>query len=658
MNTKLIFAHEGEIRFEALNAENLQAYYTEQMAESERLLQQIYQPAAPDFESGFGLLDNLLNVLATCQGLLYIVAYTQPEASTRNKALELIPAVDKQLTAIQLDEKLYRALKAYAQQASGLPEHRAKFVRETIEEFERNGFALDAEARAKVMDLKNKLADLSNEFDANIAAHHEEHLLTEEELRGLPADYLAARRTEDGKIKVDLTYPSYRPLMKFAENGDLRRKMLLRFLNRAHEGNGVLLPEILKLRRELAQVLGFSSYAEYSLASKMAHKPATVWQFEEELKAKVRTKAEADYAELLEAKRNLLDAEADTVFAWESAFVENHLLKQRYNFDQEAVKAYFPLNSVTEGIFEIVNRLYQVDILPVAETAWHTDVKVFDMLREGKKFARFYLDMHPRPNKYGHAAMFPIVPGCKGTAPEMPQAALVCNFPAPSAQQPSLLTHDDVVTLFHEFGHLLHGLLSETELASQSGTSVARDFVETPSQMFEHWAWQYQSLSLFARHYKTGELLPKSLFERMWAARNVNSGNLSLQQIYYGTVDMYFHDKWSPGESVDEVETRLQHEITLFGHMEGAHFCSSFGHLNGYAAGYYGYLWARVFADDFFSAFEGEALLNSVVGERYRHEVLARGASRNENDMVRSFLGREAQQDAFLQQIGLEIHKN
>jgi thimet oligopeptidase len=287
---------------------------------------------------------------------------------------------------------------------------------------------------------------------------------------------------------------------------------------------------------------------------------------------------------------------------------------------------------------------------------WHEDVRLFEVRDDGKTIGRFYLDLHPRANKYTHAACFPIVSGkTTDNGYQIPTASLVCNFPRATESRPALMSHDQVETFFHEFGHVLHSMLTTVEVMQFSGSSVSRDFVEAPSQIFENWTWHYESLRLFARHYETGEVLPKALFDKMLAARNVNSGNDALAQIYYGVIDMTLHDKFDPNgtETTTEVVKRLNNEITLFDFLEGTAMHASFGHLMGYAAGYYGYKWSEVYAADMFSAFEEEGILNSKVGQRYRDIILAKGGSEEPLQLVKDFLGREPNDEAFLRSLGL-----
>jgi len=323
------------------------------------------------------------------------------------------------------------------------------------------------------------------------------------------------------------------------------------------------------------------------------------------------------------------------------------------------VKEYFAADAVFDGLFQIAQHLFGVQFEEVKDpSVWNKDVRMFNVKKDGKVIARFYTDLYPRPNKFSHAACFPMIKG-KGTPQgyQMPVATLVCNFPAPTEDTPSLLSHSEVETFFHEFGHVLHNVLTTAQLSTQSGTSVSRDFVEAPSQIFENWTWNYSALKLFAKNYKTGEVLPESLFEKMVAAKNVGSGLSNTQQVFYGMIDFTLHDKYDPtsATTTTEVVTELQNSITLYPHLEGTHMQAAFGHLMGYAAGYYGYLWSLVYAQDMFSVFEQNGIMDVETGLRYRDIILSNGGSRDELEMVVEFLGREPNQDAYFKSIGLNV---
>ncbi|MFI5238064.1 MAG: M3 family metallopeptidase, partial [Ignavibacteriales bacterium] len=426
---------------------------------------------------------------------------------------------------IQLDENLYRAVKDYSEtaEAKSLTGYKARFVQKTVEDFERNGFALSKEKRDELKIINDKISDLSILFQKNIAEVDDYLMVNESEIDGLQHDYMSTRRTEDGYYKIDLSYPSYVPFMKFSTSDSARKELYSMFLNRASAKNPEILIKVLMLRKQMAELLGFKTYAEYRVGDRMAKLPQNVWDFENNLIEKLKEKARMDYDELLTIKKEKVGSDTvDVIQPWESSYYNNFLLKEKYDLDQNLVKEYFEMNNVIDGLFQTAQHLFGVEFEEVKNpSVWQKDVRLFNVKQDGKIISRFYVDLYPRPNKYSHAACFPMISG-KETQEgyQFPTATLVCNFPAPTDDTPSLLLHDEVETFFHEFGHVLHNVLTKTKLSSHSGTSVSRDFVEAPSQIFENWIWNYESLKLFAKHYKTGEVLPEELFNKMLSSKN------------------------------------------------------------------------------------------------------------------------------------------
>lgn len=649
------------IDFKKVGIQEVQAAKTRLLNDAKAALEAIYH--VPDSERTFAntadALDALYANVSLPFGAIYLLANTTSEQGLQQSCLQVVQELQQFLNQLSLDEKLYRAVKAYSQtpEAQQLTGYREKFLRETVEDFERNGLALPAEEREKLRAIKDKISDLSTQFQQNIATYKDELVVSEAEIEGLPEDYKKAHRNEDGTYTITMDYPSFRPFMQQSHSGEARRKLMHKYLNRATDKNLALLEEVLKLRKQLVGMLGYDSFAAYRVADRMAKTPDQVWDFEQDLQKQVRPKAEADYAELLKKKQQT-HPEAEHIYQWESAYWTHQLLKTDYQVDSEEVKQYFELENVISGIFAISEKLYNVRFSRVENpSVWHEEVQLYEIQEaDGTVQGRIYLDLFPRENKFNHAACFPMIPSRQTSeGRQIPTAALVCNFPRPTDERPSLLPHNEVETLFHEFGHGLHHLLTTSPLASFSGTSVKRDFVEVPSQHFENWAWHYDSLRLFARHFKTDEVLPEALFERMTAAKNVGSGLHTLQQILYGTYDFTLHSSYEPVRdgNTTELYRRLQKEISLYEPLEDTHFEAAFGHLMGYAAGYYGYLWAKVFAEDVFSVFRKQGVLSPEVGQAYKEKLLALGGTVEESEQLKDFLGREPEPEAFLKSIGL-----
>ncbi|MGB5286944.1 MAG: M3 family metallopeptidase [Ignavibacteriaceae bacterium] len=652
------------IQFAELNAENIKEATDVSIKEARESLSKLYTIPKEQrtFDNTMLELDNIYNKVGNVYGCVYLMGSAHPDDATRNQANETKAEFAKFFNEIQLDENLYRAVKDYSEtsEAKSLTGYKKRFVKKTVEDFERNGFALPKEKRDELKLINDKISDLSLMFQKNIAEVDDYLIVDDAQIEGLQEDYKNARRTEDGKYKIDLSYPSYRPFMQYSNSEETRKELYNMFLNRASKDNLEVLIKVIALRKEMAELLGYKTYAEYRVGDRMAKLPQNVWDFENNLIDKLKEKAQIDYDELLSVKiAKLGDETIDVIQPWESSYYNNILLKEKYDLDQNLVKEYFETNNVIDGFFQISQHLFGVEYEEVQNpSVWHKDVRLFNVKQDGKVISRFYIDLYPRANKYSHAACFPMIGG-KATENgyQMPIATLVCNFPEPTADMPSLLTKGEVETFFHEFGHVLHNVLTKTELSTHSGTSVARDFVEAPSQFLENWTWDYDALKLFAKHYKTGEVLPQELFDIMVAAKNVGSGLANTQQVFYGLIDFTLHDKYDPTSSktTTEIVKELQEKVTLYPFLDGTHMQAAFGHLMGYAAGYYSYLWALVYAQDMFSVFEKNGVMDVKTGLKFRDVILSNGGSRDELEMVREFLGREPNQDAFFKSIGLDV---
>ena len=549
-------------------------------------------------------------------------------------------------------------------EAGQLEGYKEKFLREVILGFERNGFALPKEQRLLLKDLRDALNTKTNLFYKYIAEHKDQLTVTEQQIQGLPEDYKNARKIPEG-YRITLDYPSYIPFMQYATDEAARKELYLKYLSRAADKNLDILKEILHLRNQIVELLGYPTFATYQQEEMMAKKPQNVWAFLNELKDKIRPIAQQEYAELLAIKKQQNnDENATVVNSWESSFYKNILLKQQYDLDNEQVKEYFSLPNVLNGLFQISGELFGITFTENTDVKkWHPEVQYFEVRNtlDRSMVGHLYLDLFPRANKYNHAACFPLVQGRQTeTDYQLPVLALVCNFPQPTTDKPSLLRHADVETMFHEFGHALHVLLTESPLAYFAGTNTARDFVEVPSQLMENWAWDYQTLKLFAKHYQTGEVLPEQLFEKMDAAKNWGAGMLYQQQIFYGMYDLTLHDGYQPDgeQTTTDILRKLQNELTLFPYIENTYFQAAFGHLIGYAASYYGYLWSLVYADDIFSVFQDKGIMNPQIGQQYRKLILAKGGSVDEMHQLITFLGRNPSSDAFFKAMGLALNQS
>lgn len=604
-------------------------------------------------------LDEVANLIGIADGTFGFMASVHPDEALRDVALEYEQKLETYATGLGFREDLYRAVRAFAQteEAKALGPVEARLLERTLRDYRRNGFELGPDQRARIQELKERLVGLGVTFRRNIDDYEDYLLLAREQLAGLPDSYIERLQTEETdagvRYRVSLDYPEMYPFLESAEDGELRRQLFVKNHNKAADENLPLLHEAIGIRDEIATILGYASWAAYVIEPKMANTPETAVDFLVDLERRVRVKADRDIEELQASKRRHVGDSAAALEIWDWRYYQKRVQQEQFEVDQFAVAEYFPLDATLDGMFEVYQRLVNVRFVPIAEAkAWHPDVRLYRIedAVDGHHIGHFYMDLHPRPGKYGHAAAFTLRPGRRnadGTY-QGGVSSIVANFTKPGPGSPSLLRHSEVETLFHEFGHILHQVMTRAPYVRFSGTSVERDFVEAPSQMLEHWTWRPDVLRSFARHVKTGEPLPEALLQRMIEAKNVGSGIHYLRQIYFARLDLAYH---GPGreKETDALAAEL-HPITGFDFVPGTHFQAGFGHLFGYDAGYYGYLWSQVFGDDMYTRFEVDA----DAGADYRRLVLEAGGTHDGDVMLREFLGREPRNDAFLREIGLD----
>ena len=581
-----------------------------------------------------------------------------PDSDVRDAAVAADERMRKYVTELEFRTDLYEAVKEYAEapEAAGLEGEKRRLVDFTMRDFRRAGHELDEESRAELKQLNERLVELTIAFERNIDDYRDHIEVTTDQLDGLPDSYIEGLQAGDGDgtLKVSLDYPEYFPFMRQAHDRDLRRQLEHKNFTSSPD-NKALLAEAVEIRARVATIFELDSWAHHSMEVKMAKAPTAVIEFYDSLLPGLTRLAEPEF----DAMRRLLGenhADAD-LRTWDYWYLDTQQRMRDFGVDPNEVAQYFPMQQVIDGMFEITGEVFGLEYRRIDDTkAWHPDVQLFEIVdsETGDSLAHFYADLFPRDGKFTHAAAFDIVKGrllADGTR-QNPVAAILANFTKPTESQPSLLQHDEVLTLFHEFGHILHHCLTTGELARFSGFDAEWDFVEAPSQIMEHWCWEPTVLTRFARHYETGEPLPETLVKQLVAMRNHNQGTFNLRQAFLGKLDMGMHNSLEPVD-LDELYAAT-YPITGFPIHEDTHFYTGFGHLmGGYDAGYYGYLWSKVFGDDMYSVFEEEGILSPEVGRRYRDEILAVGGSRDATESLRAFLGREPNNQAFLRYLGL-----
>jgi thimet oligopeptidase len=532
-----------------------------------------------------------------------------------------------------------------------------ELVKSYVEGFEEIGINLDDAKRAELIDLQKRLSDASTEFSANIAKSSTKLTFTREQLKGVPENELQ-RMTHDNQIVVTTSYPDVNAVMSYAESSDIRKQVSVASDNKGGEKNLELLKEILAIRKRIAEIRGYPSWAHLKIRpeSRMAKAPEKVSAFLEDLTTKLQAKGNEENAELLVLKKEL-DPTATQVDPWDIGYLTRILKQRRFNYDPQEVEEYFPADKVVEGIFSVYSQLLGVKFEEVKnEKVWADGVRFFKIIdiASNKMVASFYADLYPREGKYSHAAAFTLVQGRRTkNGYRKPVSAIVANFSPASGDRPALLKFGEVETFFHEFGHIMHQTLTQAKYPSSSGTSVARDFVEAPSQMLENWVIDTEVLKRISGHYKTGEPLPPRLVKVLKESNDFRVASFTLRQLTFAQYDVGLH---LPGFSKDPVEfyREVHEKVNGFKPTQESHFPSSFGHLMGYDAGYYGYLWSDVIARAMFERFKAEGLLNAKVGMDYRHSILENGGTYDASDLVSDFLGHEATNDAFYKSLGCE----
>jgi thimet oligopeptidase len=640
--------------YTTITADEVRNVVAEAIALGEQIVADIVAADTRTWETTLAPLNELDDHIVRANGIGPFMARVHPDRDVRDVAQEAEERLSKWTSDLVFRRDLYEAVTAYAatDEAAALTGERARYLAFTERDFRRAGHALSDDERAEVQRHRTRLVELGVAFNRNIDEAEGWLDLTRDQLAGLPDDFVDRLEPgdEDGTHRVSIDYPDYYPFMDMAEDRELRRRLQFIFYNKAVEENEPILEEAVRLRHRIAGIFGLPSWARYGMEVKMAKGPEAVEEMYAGIVPGLTEKAGSELDDLAS-----LLADGGRPQPWDHRYLHTRIKRERFGVDPLAVAAYFPLQQVLDGMFDITAEVFGLRYERIDDPqAWHPDVIAYDIrdAGSGDALATFYMDLFPREGKFGHAAAFDIVPAhAAADGYVLPVTAIVANFTKPSGPSPSLLRHDEVVTLFHEFGHVLHNSLGHTELVRFSGFNTEWDFVEAPSQIMEHWCWDADVLSRFARHHETGEPIPTDLVEQLVAARDLHIAITNLRQVTFGKLDLAFH---GPGEEKDlRAIDRETTELGGFPFHEGTFYPAGFGHLFGYDAGYYGYLWSKVFGDDMFSRFEDEGVLSPEVGRDYREKVLAPGGSRDPMDLLRDFLGREPNQEAFLRFLGI-----
>lgn len=590
--------------------------------------------------------DEILLLLDSVANQSSLLENVHPDETMRTSAEQMSQKASAFASSLSLNKKVFDAIAVI--NTSTLDETTRFYIEKTLRDFRLAGVDKDEETRKKIKAIREELVLISQEFSRNIREDKRSVIVHDaKELEGLPQDFIDRHRPDaQGNIILTTDYPDAVPVLTYAKSDSLRRRMYMEFNNRAFPKNMEVLDRLIAKRYELAQLLGFENFAAYVTADKMVGSEHRASEFIENIASVSLSKSQTDYRQLLQRKQQDVP-NAQEVNPWEAGYYSELLKRTEYQFDAQKVRPYFQFARVKKGVLGVMSKLFDVEFrLNHGIPVWHTSVECYEMFDHGELTGRFYLDMHPRDNKYNHAAQFGICNGVAGR--QIPEAALICNFPGGVEGDPGLMEHHDVETFFHEFGHLLHHLFAGRQRwMGISGISCEWDFVEVPSQLLEEWAWDVSTLQSFAHHFQTNEPIPSELVTQMKRADEFGKGLFVRQQMFYAKLSLSCYDRHPTQVDTNALAKELRERYTPYKYVEGTHFQTSFGHLDGYSAIYYTYMWSLVIAKDFFTLFDKENMMQSGIAKKYRDLVLARGGSIPADRMVKEFLGRDFRFDGW-----------
>ena len=599
-------------------------------------------PLASSADDLLAAYDDLYNLVATAASAeTQLVKETNPDAAIRAAAEDCVQRTSDLVTAVAMSRPIFERLQS-AEKQGVAPGLRYMLTRQ-IDNYRRAGVDKDEAARKRITELQKQITDIGLEFDRNISSDTSVVKARPEELAGVPQDYLDTHKPgPDGLVTIKMTGADISPVTRYAASTDLRKRVTTTWLNRAHPANDSVLKRLFAARAELASLLGYKSFAEFDLANRMARTPEQTQSFIDGIDAAARPVAKQEAARML-ARLRRDDPSLQTLGSWDTGHAAMLLRKEDYQVDSTLVRKYFAFEKVQSGIFQLTEDLFRVDIRPWQTDVWAPGVGAYEMVENGKVIGRFYLDMHPRDNKFTHAAMFPLRIGIKDRT--VPVAALLTNFP------PGLMEHGQVETFLHEFGHLLHWMFAgQQRFAAQNFSEIENDVIETPSTLLEEWVWDYDTLAKFATD-EHGQPIPRELVDKMVAARNFGRAFGTMDQLGLAASALDYYTTDGTGLDITQRFDSVYGRYSLSQRPQGHHSPSSWGHLSGYGAAYYTYQWSEALAADLLSRFRTAGLRDPATAAAYRTMILAPGGSESMNVLARNFLGREWSVDSYRKEL-------
>ena len=596
-------------------------------------------------ENTVGTYNELLFHVDQVLGLSDLITNVHPERPVRDAAEACQKNVQKFLAEFSLNRNVFEAFRML--DLSRLAPDSRRQVERLLRDFRRAGVDRDEKTRAELAKLHEEMVAAGQEFLKNIREDKRKlELAGPSDLAGLPEDFIASHPPDEkGRITVTTDYPDFFPIETYADREELRRDLLLKFLSRGYPVNTAALKRILDLRYRYAVLLGYPDWASYNAEDKMVREAGVIEEFIDKVAAIARPRMEKDLQVLLDRKRKDRP-DADAIHQWDRFYYLEKVRKEKFGVDSQEVRAYFPYERVKQGIFDVSSRLFGVTFRKAEAETWHPSVEYYEVLDGGEKVGAFYMDMHPRQDKYGHAATFPILTGVDGR--QIPTGALVCNFPDPAKGQ-ALLEHNDVTTFFHEFGHLLHHLLSGRQrLISLSGVmNIEWDFIEVPSQLLEEWTWDPDVLATFAIHFEKNTPIPAELVRRMKAAEEFGKGVNVMRQLGLASLSLGYYHRNPEAIDLDAYAREVNAKYSPFPYEDGTCLFCNFEHLESYSSAYYTYMWSLYLAKDCLTRFKTDGFMNPQVASRYKTCILSAGSSRDASEMLQCFLERAPSFEAF-----------
>lgn len=657
--------------FSQIKLEDYKPAFIENIAKAKAEIDAIItNPEAPTFENTIEALDFSGEALDRLSSIFFNLNSAETCDEMQKIAQEISPLLTEFSNDIALNEDLFKRVKAVYDQKDNLTltTEQATLLDKKFKGFSRNGALLNEEDKLKLREIDTELAKLKLTFGENVLAetnNYQLHITNEEDLKGLPdgakemAASLAKSKNLEGWV-FTLDFPSYLPFVTYVENRELRKEIAIAAGKKSFQNNEFDNQEnvkrIVELRHKRANLLGYKSHSDFVLEERMAQNPEKVLSFLNDLLEKAKPAAQKEFAQLTAFAKELDGI--DQLEKWDGSYYSEKLKQKLFNFDDEILKPYFKLENVLNGAFTVAEKLFGITFKEVFDIdKYHEDVQTFEVLDfEGQLVAVFYADFFPRKGKRNGAWMTSYKPQyIKDGINERPHVSIVCNFTPPTATKPSLLTFNEVTTLFHEFGHALHGMLANTTYPSLSGTSVYWDFVELPSQVMENWCYEPEALALFAKHYETGEIIPQEYVEKIKESASFLEGMATLRQLSFGILDMTYHGKSQTIADVKAFEKQAMETTSLYPDVEENCMSTSFSHIfqGGYSSGYYSYKWAEVLDADAFAYFQEKGIFNKEVATKFKDNVLSKGGTELPMELYKKFRGQEPKVEALLKRAGL-----